>query len=50
VVAEVYEEQADLLDFAAGDVVTLDIVASNLAGDSAPSGAVSATVSLAAAA
>jgi hypothetical protein len=50
VVAEVYEEQADLLDFAAGDVVTLDIVASNIAGDSAPSEPVPATVSLAAAA
>ena len=50
VVAEVCEEQADLLNFAAGEVVTLDIVAVNLAGDSAPSEAVTVTVSLAAAA
>lgn len=48
VVAEVYEEQADLLNFAPGDVVKLDIVATNSAGDSAPSEVVSITLPLAA--
>ena len=50
VVAEVYEEQADLLSFAAGEVVTLDVLAVNIAGDSAPSESVTVSVSLAAAA
>ena len=49
-VAEVYEEQADLTTFAAGEVVRLEIVAVNGAGESAPSEPVSATLPLAAAA
>ena len=48
VLAEVYEEQADLLNFAPGDVVKLDFVALNSAGESAPSEPVTVTIPLAA--
>jgi hypothetical protein len=44
--AEVFEEQADFTTFAPGDVVTFEIVAVNIAGDSAPSEQVSVTLPL----
>ena len=47
-VAEVYEEQADLMMFAPGDVVKVEITAVNGAGESAPSEPVTVTLSLAA--
>jgi hypothetical protein len=47
-VAEVYEEQADLMTFAPGDVVKVEITAVNGAGESSPSEPVTATLPLAA--
>ena len=45
-VVEVYEEQADLMAFAPGDVVKVEITAENGAGESAPREPVTVTLPL----
>lgn len=47
VIAEVYEEQADVIMYSPGDQVKFDIIAINSAGESAPSEPVTVTFPLA---